>query len=92
MVAFREIAEVITGSTPSTKQEEYFGGEVPFVTPTELNGGIPVSKTPVTLTEIGANQVRVIPENSVMVCCIGSLGKTGIAGTRLATNQQIKGG
>jgi len=67
----------------------FFGGEVPFVTPTELKGGIPVTKTPVTLTELGANQVRVIPENSVMVCCIGSLGKIGIAGTRLATNQQI---
>lgn len=89
LMKFLEVAEVVTGSTPSTKQKEYFGGEVPFVTPTELNGGIPVTKTPVTLTELGAKQVKVIPENSVMICCIGSLGKIGVAGTRLATNQQI---
>lgn len=89
LMEFREVAEVVTGSTPSTIREDFFGGEIPFVTPTELNGGIPVTMTPVTLTELGANQVRVIPENSVMVCCIGSLGKIGIAGTRLATNQQI---
>jgi type I restriction enzyme S subunit len=89
MMEFREVAEVVTGSTPSTIRDDFFGGEIPFVTPTELKGGIPVTKTPVTLTELGAKQVRVIPENSIMVCCIGSLGKVGIAGTRLATNQQI---
>jgi len=89
MMELREVAEVVTGSTPSTVRDDFSGGEIPFVTPTELKGGIPVTKTPVTLTELGAKQVRVIPENSVMVCCIGSLGKIGIAGTRLATNQQI---
>ncbi|MBK5276995.1 MAG: restriction endonuclease subunit S [Desulfuromonadales bacterium] len=89
MMKFCEVAEVVTGSTPSTIRDDYFGGEIPFVTPTELKGGVPVTKTPVTLTELGAKQVRVIPENSIMVCCIGSLGKIGIAGTRLATNQQI---
>lgn len=34
-------------------------------------------------------QARVLPRGTVMVSCIGNLGKIAIAGCQLATNQQI---
>ena len=37
----------------------------------------------------GAKRGRMLPEGAVLVCCIGSLGKTGVAGVPLITNQQI---
>ncbi len=83
------LGTVHTGSTPSTSDEQYWGGEIPFVTPSDLDQRLPVFKTPRTLTAEGGRQSRLIREGSIMVCCIGSLGKIGIAGQTLATNQQI---
>lgn len=83
------LGTVQTGSTPSTSDEQYWGGEIPFVTPSELDRNLPVTKTPRTLTDEGSRQSRLLSEGSVMVCCIGSLGKIGIAGRKVATNQQI---
>lgn len=37
----------------------------------------------------GAERARVLPKDAVLVSCIGSIGRVGIAGIPLATNQQI---
>ncbi len=89
MVALDELGVIQTGSTPSTTDDSLWGGGVPFVTPAELDQSEPVFITPRTLTDKGASQSRVIKKDAVMVCCIGSLGKVGLAGRDLVTNQQI---
>lgn len=78
-----------TGSTPSTTEARFWEGGVPFVTPSELDQRFPITLTPRTLTEDGSREGRILQEGAVMVCCIGSLGKIGIAGRALVTNQQI---
>lgn len=83
------LGNVQTGSTPLTAEEKYWGGDYPFVTPAELDQNIPITRTPRTLSDEGANQSRLLQEGAVMVCCIGSLGKIGIAGRSVVTNQQI---
>lgn len=88
LVAFASIAEVVTGNTPSKADDSFFGGDIPFVTPGELDLGF-VDNANQTLTEKGAKVSRLIPANSVMVCCIGSLGKVGISSVPVVTNQQI---
>jgi type I restriction enzyme S subunit len=85
----RDVSEVVTGTTPSTSNQEYYGGLTPFVTPAELDRDALVVSASNSLSELGCSQVRLIPAESVMVCCIGSLGKVGFAGMQLATNQQI---
>ncbi|AZN35486.1 restriction endonuclease subunit S [Iodobacter ciconiae] len=87
-VKLSSIAQVVTGSTPSKEDDSYFGGDIPFVTPGELDNGF-VLNAKQTLTQKGANVSRLLPKNSVMVCCIGSLGKVGISGVPVVTNQQI---
>jgi type I restriction enzyme, S subunit len=84
-----EVAQIVTGGTPLKSCEEYYGGDIPWVRPPELGSSIPVTETEIKLTCEGAKKLRMIPKDSVMVCCIGSVGKLGIAGTELATNQQI---
>lgn len=86
---FEDIAEIVTGTTPSTKSPEYYDGEIPFVTPADLDSGKPLTSSLNTLTELGAMQARLLPKRTVLVSCIGTIGKTGIAGTQLTTNQQI---
>jgi type I restriction enzyme S subunit len=80
---------VVTGHTPSTAQPAYFGGDIPFVSPADINGQRYISQTQTTLTDEGAKRVRVLPANAILVTCIGGLGKVGQAKTSLATNQQI---
>ncbi len=89
MVPIKTVGKVVTGKTPSKLIPEYFGGNILFVTPTELDKDVYVKKSVQTLTDVGAAQIKLVPQNAVMVCCIGSLGKIGIAGSSLATNQQI---
>ncbi|EPW6908701.1 restriction endonuclease subunit S [Vibrio parahaemolyticus] len=88
LVSLSSIAEVVTGNTPSKADESFFGGEIPFVSPSELDQGY-VSSSKQTLTVKGASVSRLIPAESVMVCCIGSLGKVGISSVPVVTNQQI---
>lgn len=84
-----DVAEIITGKTPSTKESGNFGGEIPFIKPGDLDIGGYITKTADTLTELGALHVPTIPPNSIPVTCIGNLGKVGIASRESATNQQI---
>lgn len=87
-----KLGSVITGKTPSTKREDYFGGFVPFVTPKDMNGRKTISSTERYLTQAGVEAVKnsLLPANAVMVSCIGSdMGKVAIAGRECVTNQQI---
>ena len=83
------LGDIQTGSTPLTSKSDYWGGDIPFVTPGDLDQILPVSITPRTLSDEGAQQSRILQKDAVMVCCIGSLGKIGIAGRTVVTNQQI---
>lgn len=85
-----QVGEVTTGFTPSTTNPDFFGGEIPFFKPTDLDSGYEVFEFRESLTEAGAANGRVLPEKSVLVTCIGAtIGKTGLARVRCATNQQI---
>ena len=85
-----DLAEIVTGSTPPTSNSDYYSGKVPFYKPTDLNAGYNLIAASQGLTELGAEEARIIPANSVLVTCIGAtIGKTGFCRTAGATNQQI---
>ena len=90
-VLVKDIAKVETGSTPPTKdREKYFGGDVPFFKPTDLDAGYQVVHPRETLTDAGAKVARVVPAGSTLVTCIGAtIAKTGFARVECCTNQQI---
>lgn len=77
-----------TGNTPSKKDPTNYGDYLPFVKPPELLD-CPVTEAADSLSEKGATLARVLPSDSVLVSCIGNLGKTGINRVPLAFNQQI---
>lgn len=83
------LGNIQTGSTPSTSEDKFWGGDYPFVTPAELDQSPPITTTPRTLSDEGAAESRILQQGAVMVCCIGSLGKIAIAGRSVVTNQQI---
>jgi len=88
-VQFGDVAEIVTGNTPPKKNPDNYGSGVPWVKPPDLDGWDPITQTSETLSPKGQKLARLLPEGTVMVCCIGSIGRVGIAGTTLSTNQQI---
>jgi type I restriction enzyme S subunit len=84
-----DLGEIVTGSTPKTNVDEYWGGDIPFVSPTDMKGTRYIKDTERTVTYKGAQTGRIIPKNSVMVTCIASIGKLAISSQECITNQQI---
>ena len=89
IVGLYSVAEIITGSTPSKLNAEYYNGDVPFYKPNDLDQGRHVRCASEYLSQQGKSISRSIPCNSIAVCCIGSIGKCGFIEKEGVTNQQI---
>ena len=83
--------EIVTGKTPSTSKEEYYGGNIPFVKIPDMHNRVFPVTTEVCLTKEGADtqKNKYIPRNSLMVSCIATVGLVNIALEECQTNQQI---
>lgn len=91
-VKVSELGNIVTGKTPKTANTDNYGGNIPFLTPSDDMTVKYVKKTNKTLTDRGLSEIKnsVLPPNSVCVSCIGSdLGKVVITTERTVTNQQI---
>ena len=84
-----EVARIVTGKTPSTKKPEYHGGDIPFVKPGDLDGEGNLTLTESYVTELGATQAPRLPVSTVLISCIGNLGKVAILERDAICNQQI---
>ena len=87
-----DIGKVVTGKTPRTSIVKNYGGDTPFLTPSDDLSYKSVPKTGKTLTEQGLNEVKtcLLPSHSVCVSCIGSdLGKVVMTLEPTVTNQQF---
>ncbi|MCW3135123.1 MAG: restriction endonuclease subunit S [Methanophagales archaeon] len=91
VVRLGEVGEIVTGTTPSTKKIEYYGGPYMFISPFDLGENKYVYKTQKWLSKKGLEVSRPLPKDTVLVVCIGSTtGKTGMTfSDNCATNQQI---
>ncbi len=85
-----DFGKVVTGSTPSTAQPAFYGGDIRLVSPADMTGPRFVDQTKTTLTPEGFAQTRPIPAGSILFVCIGStIGKVAQNIHDCATNQQI---
>lgn len=84
------IGEIITGNTPKTSDKNNYGDEFLFVSPKDIGLLKYINDSEKKLSKKGFSLTRKIPKGSVLMVCIGStIGKIGIAGCELSTNQQI---
>lgn len=85
------LGNVITGKTPPTSNKKYWNGTIPFITPVDMTEDKFVKQTQRKITNEGAQKAGfILPENTVLVVCIGStIGKTGLTSERCVVNQQI---
>ena len=92
IVEVGELGEIITGTTPPTKNKEYYtGGSYQFISPFDLGNTKYAYKTEKEISSKGLSVSRCLPKDAVLVVCIGStIGKVGMTSKdKSATNQQI---
>lgn len=82
--------QTVTGSTPPKSQKDNYGCDAPFVKPPELLNSV-IFETADNLSDKGASISRTLPSGSILISCIGNLGKVGINSKVVAFNQQING-
>ena len=80
--------DTVTGSTPPKSNPKNYGDDMLFVKPPELKDG-PIIETADGLSHHGSLIARILPAGSILVSCIGNLGKVGLAECPVAFNQQI---
>jgi type I restriction enzyme S subunit len=93
-VALGEVANIVSGATPKTGVDEYWGGDVPWATPADLSKlDTPyISTTPRTLTLAGLRScaTTVLPAGSVLLSSRAPIGHVAINTVPMATNQGFK--
>lgn len=92
--ALGEVAKIISGATPKTGVQDYWDGNVPWVTPADLSRleGAYISKTSRTLTQagVGSCATTVLPAGSVLLSSRAPIGHVAINTVPMATNQGFK--
>ena len=90
-VRLGDVAEVIGGSTPSRTQPEFWGGEIPWVVPSEVTElvGRELRSSRESITDEGLRSagLRVLPARSVLLTTRATIGATAVAALPVTTNQ-----
>ncbi|EAH6726147.1 restriction endonuclease subunit S [Campylobacter coli] len=84
-----EIGEIITGTTPSKNNPNFYGNEYPLFKPSDLNGDMIIKYASDNLSKLGFDNARNLPKDTILVVCIGAIGKVGLSGVNGSCNQQI---
>lgn len=92
---YKELSEfglIGTGTTPSMKVTEYYeNSDIPFIKPSDMpeEGVTVLNDSEFHLDNRAESAARMIDAGTLLVTCIGSIGKMIIAGNRCSCNQQI---
>ncbi|MBF7687704.1 restriction endonuclease subunit S [Acinetobacter rathckeae] len=86
-----KLGEIVCGKTPSKKNALFFGIDIPFLKIPDMHGKVFVTKTEDQLSLKGSDSQikKLIPEGSICVSCIATVGLVSITAKAMHTNQQI---
>lgn len=90
-----EVVEILNGSTPSKSNADFWrGGNVPWFTVEDIRSqGRNILKTAKYITKEALNKtsIKLLPKESVLLCCTASVGEYAFSEIELTTNQQFNG-
>ncbi len=83
------VADLLGGGTPSKKKPEYWGGHIPFFSPTEADGSIFKFDCLEHITEEGLrnSSTKLFDVNTIFITARGSVGRLVVAAEKMAMNQ-----
>lgn len=86
-----ELADISGGSTPSRNKPEFWEGNIPWLTPTDVtrHDGIHLANTKEYITELGLKNIsnRIYPPGTILYCSRATIGVAVINDVEMATNQ-----
>ena len=88
-VRLGDIGTVATGNTPSKRNLEFYGGNIPFVKPADIQIQEINYNTEEYLSNIGEKKGRIAYKDDILITCIGNLGRNNVINKKVAYNQQI---
>ncbi len=93
-IKLSDVCEVIGGGTPSTKNYDFWNGNIPWLTPKDLSGysNRYISKGERNITKEGLqnSSTRMLPKGSVLLTSRAPIGYVAIAKNDVCTNQGFK--
>ena len=88
-----DICEIVSGSTPKTSVENYWDGDIKWITPAEINDDTYIINDSVRkITELGVKKTGLspFPEGTIILSSRAPIGKVAIAGCEMYCNQGFK--
>ena len=87
--AFTDLADVLSGGTPKKAEPEFWGGTIPFFTPTDAPKRAYVLDTEAHITDAGLVRCasQLYPKDTVFITARGTVGKLALAASGMAMNQ-----
>ena len=88
-----DICEIVSGSTPKTGIDEYWDGNIKWITPAELNDDTYIVTDSVRkITELAVKKTGLssFPKGTVILSSRAPIGKVAIAGCEMYCNQGFK--
>ncbi len=94
MTTVGSLGRIVSGGTPDTSKSEYWGGEIDWITPTEITKikrliNKPTKKR-ITNAGLRASSTFVLPPISLVQCSRATIGECAINETEITTNQGFK--
>ncbi|HEL1608160.1 TPA: restriction endonuclease subunit S [Streptococcus suis] len=91
---FSEIGEIVGGGTPSKKVDDYWNGDIPWLSPKDLslNPAMFTGRGQNSITELGykKSSAKLMPRNSILFSSRAPIGYITIAENDISTNQGFK--
>lgn len=88
-----DIGEVVGGGTPSTANSDFWGGDIPWISPKDLTGykSVYISHGENFLTKTGLKSgTKLLPKGTVLFSSRAPIGYVAIASNPICTNQGFK--
>ena len=90
----QEICKIVNGSTPSTSNESFWDGDIPWITPKDMSflQGRYIGKGSRNITKAGYDScsTTMLPTNAVLLTSRAPIGYVAIASNPVCTNQGFK--
>lgn len=84
-----EISDIVGGGTPSTKNPDYWNGDIDWYSPVEIGNQIYVTGSRKKITKRGLEKsgAKILPKNTILFTSRAGIGNTAILAREGSTNQ-----
>lgn len=90
-----EVCDIVNGFTPLRSNKEFWeNGKIPWFTIDDIREQgriIKSTRQKITKQSLGKTNARLLPSESVLLCCTASVGEYALTKIPLSTNQQFNG-